>query len=84
MIYVSKDVNILYLSRVTLVALGIVTSTFSLIGKHIPLDHFTVGPRPTLIRAVNDGCAMPGTNAYPSSYPPDHKLQKPSKESDIF
>ena len=62
MIYVSKDVNTLYLSRDTLVALGIVTSTFPLIGEHIPPDRFTVGPCPTLIRAMNDGCAMPGTN----------------------
>ena len=34
MIYVSKVVNTLCLSRDTLVALGIVTSTFPLIGEH--------------------------------------------------
>ena len=84
MIYMSKDVNTLYFSRDTLLPLGIVTSTFPLIGEHMPPDHFTVIPRPTLIRAVNDGCAMPGTNITNSCTCPQRTAVSPKPTAHPF
>ena len=66
-----------YLSSDTLAALDIVTSTIPLIGEHLPPDHWIVGPRPTLICTVNNGCAIPGANPTDLCACPQHTTVPP-------